>query len=154
MPATSAQDECADEDQDEYVRDDEHDREYPGANADTAQRRAGSELRDAGVERMTPHNLKHTAASLAVSTVVNGKALQRILGHKSAAMTLDTYADLFEDDLRSVADKLNERVLAESRGDLWGTRPLVTPVMSAAGIARDRGESTRANTSGHTRACS
>lgn len=34
-------------------------------------------------------------------------------------MTLDTYADFFEDDLGSVADRLNERVLAESGGDLW-----------------------------------
>jgi integrase len=42
-----------------------------------------------------------------------------MLGHKSAAMTLDTYADLFEDDLGSVADRLNERVLSESVGGLW-----------------------------------
>lgn len=39
-----------------------------------------------------------------------------MLGHKSAAMTLDRYADLFEDDLASVADRLNERVLKESNG--------------------------------------
>jgi integrase len=49
---------------------------------------------------------------LAVSAGANVKALQRILGHKSAAMTLDTYADLFEDDLSDVANRLNERVLA------------------------------------------
>jgi integrase len=70
---------------------------------------------------MTPHDLKHTAASLAVSAGANVKALQRMLGHKSAAMTLDTYADLFEDDLGSVADRLNERVLSESGGGLWST---------------------------------
>lgn len=68
---------------------------------------------------MTPHDLKHTAASLAVSAGANVKALQRMLGHKSAAMTLDTYADLFEDDLGSVADRLNERVMSESGGSLW-----------------------------------
>ncbi len=66
---------------------------------------------------MTPHDLKHTAASLAVSAGANVKALQRMLGHKSAAMTLDTYADLFEDDLGSVAERLNERVVLESGGD-------------------------------------
>jgi integrase len=71
---------------------------------------------------MTPHDLKHTAASLAVSAGANVKALQRMLGHKSAAMTLDTYADLFDDDLGSVADRLNERVLAESGGCLWSNR--------------------------------
>jgi integrase len=57
--------------------------------------------------------LKHTAASLAVSAGANVKALQRMLGHKSAAMTLDTYADLFEDDLNAVAERLNERVMAD-----------------------------------------
>lgn len=30
-----------------------------------------------------------------------------MLGHKSAAMTLDTYADLFEDDLADVAERMN-----------------------------------------------
>ncbi len=33
------------------------------------------------------------------------KAVQRMLGHASAAMTLDVYADLFEDDLDQVADR-------------------------------------------------
>ncbi|WP_420846075.1 hypothetical protein [Microbacterium lushaniae] len=33
-------------------------------------------------------------------------------GHKSAAMTLDTYADLFEDDLADVAARLNQGALA------------------------------------------
>ena len=66
---------------------------------------------------MTPHDLKHTAASLAVSAGANVKALQRMLGHKSAAMTLDTYADLFEDDLSSVAERLNERVVSEDLVD-------------------------------------
>ncbi|GAC84763.1 putative site-specific recombinase, partial [Gordonia paraffinivorans NBRC 108238] len=39
----------------------------------------------AGVPRVTIHDLRHTAASLAVSAGVNVKALQRMLGHASAA---------------------------------------------------------------------
>jgi hypothetical protein len=35
------------------------------------------------------------------------KAVLRMLGHTSAAMTLDTYADLFDDDLDSVAAAIN-----------------------------------------------
>ncbi|XUK63250.1 hypothetical protein ABMA10_14865 [Plantibacter sp. RU18] len=31
-----------------------------------------------------------------------------MLGHASAAMTLATYADLFDDDLDAVADALNQ----------------------------------------------
>jgi integrase len=53
--------------------------------------------------RFTLHDLRHTAASLAISAGANAKVVQRMLGHASAAMTLDVYADLFEDDLDSVA---------------------------------------------------
>ncbi len=61
----------------------------------------------AKVPRVTPHDLRHTAASLAVSAGANVKAVQRMLGHASAAMTLDTYADLFDDDLEAVATALD-----------------------------------------------
>lgn len=64
----------------------------------------------AGIERMTVHDLRHTAASLAVSAGANVKAVQRMLGHASAAMTLDVYADLFDDDLDAVADALDAAV--------------------------------------------
>lgn len=60
-----------------------------------------------GVPRVTPHDLRHTAASLAISAGANVKSVQRMLGHASAAMTLDIYADLFEDDLDAVAVALN-----------------------------------------------
>jgi integrase len=63
-----------------------------------------------GVPRCTPHDLRHTAASLAVSAGANVKAVQRMLGHASAAMTLDVYADLFDDDLEAVADALDRAV--------------------------------------------
>jgi hypothetical protein len=46
-------------------------------------------------------------ASLGVSAGANVKAVQRMLGHASAAMTLDLYADLFDDDLEAVAERLN-----------------------------------------------
>jgi integrase len=65
----------------------------------------------AGIEPMTVHDLRHTAASLAVSAGANVKAVQRMLGHASAAMTLDVYADLFDDDLDAVADALDAAVL-------------------------------------------
>lgn len=39
-----------------------------------------------------------------------------MLGHKSAAMTLDTYADLFDDDLDDVANRLDERATAADVG--------------------------------------
>jgi len=62
---------------------------------------------DPSFPRVTPHDLRHTAASLAISAGANVKAIQRMLGHASAAMTLDVYADLFDDDLDAVAVALN-----------------------------------------------
>jgi integrase len=57
---------------------------------------------------VTIHDLRHTAASMAISAGANVKAVQRMLGHASAAMTLDTCADLFDDDLDSVSDRLDQ----------------------------------------------
>ena len=65
--------------------------------------------------RPTLHDLRHTAASLAISAGANVKAVQTMLGHKSAALTLDTYADLFPDDLEAVADALDTAVQATAR---------------------------------------
>jgi integrase len=62
----------------------------------------------AGFPRVTPHDLRHTAASLAISGGANPKAVQTMLGHQSAALTLDTYADLFPDDLELVSAALDQ----------------------------------------------
>ena len=62
---------------------------------------------DAGLSGFTPHELRHTAASLAVSAGANVKAVQKMLGHASAAMTLDVYSGLFDDDLDGVAARLD-----------------------------------------------
>lgn len=59
---------------------------------------------------VTPHDLRHTAASLAVSAGANVKVVQRMLGHASAAMTLDQYADLFDADLDTVATRLEAAI--------------------------------------------
>lgn len=64
-------------------------------------------VKRAKVQTVTPHDLRHTCASLAVSARVNVLALQRMLGHTSAKITLDTYADLFDDDLDAVAESLH-----------------------------------------------
>lgn len=66
--------------------------------------------RAAGVSGATPHDLRHTAASLAISAGANVKAVQRMLGHASAAMTLDVYAGLFSDDMDDVADRMDSLV--------------------------------------------
>lgn len=65
---------------------------------------------------ITPHGLRHTAASLAVSAHANVKAVQRMLGHAKASMTLDTYADLFDEDLDEVADRLDSAIRSTADG--------------------------------------
>ncbi|WP_349361569.1 hypothetical protein [Cryobacterium sp. PH31-O1] len=46
-------------------------------------------------------------------------ALQRMLGHASAAMTLDVYANLFDDDLNSVAVALDQARMISNVGKMW-----------------------------------
>ena len=60
-------------------------------------------------EGLLVHDLRDTAASLAISAGASIKAVQRMLGHASAAMTLDTYGSLFEEDLEALADRLEEK---------------------------------------------
>lgn len=67
-------------------------------------------VQSANVSRVKPHDLRHTAASFAVSAGTNVKAVQRMLGHSSTAMTLDVYAELFDDDLDAVAIALDAAV--------------------------------------------
>lgn len=64
-------------------------------------------LTEADLPAMTIHDLRHTAASLAVQSGANVKTVQRMLGHTSAAMTLDVYSDLFDEDLDAVASALD-----------------------------------------------
>jgi integrase len=77
--------------------------------------------RAAGLVDVTPHDLRHTAASLAIASGANVKAVQQMLGHASAAMTLDVYAGLFGDDLDAVALALD------------GLVPLLRPLEASEG---------------------
>lgn len=62
------------------------------------------------IEGLTPHGLRHTTASLAISAGANVKVVQRMLGHATAAMTLDLYGHLLDDDLSGVADALGKAI--------------------------------------------
>ncbi|WP_367657533.1 tyrosine-type recombinase/integrase [Corynebacterium tuberculostearicum] len=58
---------------------------------------------DPSFPHITPHGLRHTAASLLISAGATVLVVSRQLGHEDAAMALNTYADLFDDDLGSVS---------------------------------------------------
>ena len=57
--------------------------------------------------KLTPHNLRDTAASLAIQAGASVVAVARLLGHESAATTLNHYAGLFPTDLDDVAVRLD-----------------------------------------------
>ncbi|MEU7145563.1 tyrosine-type recombinase/integrase [Nocardia sp. NPDC046473] len=46
-----------------------------------------------GLKGVVPHALRYTAASLAISAGANIKVVQRMLGHKTATLTLDLYGN-------------------------------------------------------------
>lgn len=81
-------------------------------------------VKAAGVQTVTPHDLRHTCASLAVSAGVNVLALARMLGHKDPSVTLRVYADLFDTDLDAVAENLHARYSPEkcAQSVLTGTK--------------------------------
>ena len=66
-------------------------------------------LKAAGCDTgMRVHDLRGTFASIAVqSAQANIKALQRALGHESAALTLDVYGSLYEDDLSGLGERMD-----------------------------------------------
>lgn len=61
-----------------------------------------------GLDGVGLHDLRHTCASLSIQAGANIKVLQRLMGHKTATLTLDRYGHLFPDDLDAVADALDE----------------------------------------------
>lgn len=70
---------------------------------------------------LTPHELRHTAASLAVSAGASVLGVQRLLGHEKASITLNVYADLFDHDLDDVVTGL-DKVCAAGLADYLRTR--------------------------------
>jgi hypothetical protein len=86
---------------------------------------------DESFPSITPHDLRHTAASLAVSAGANVKAVQRMLGHAEASMTLDVYTDLFP------ATWTTWRITWMRRSDLLRTHRV--PAMTRASPANHDG---------------
>ncbi len=66
----------------------------------------------AGVAPLRLHDLRHTCASLAIAAGADVKVLQRMLGHASAALTLDRYGHLMPGQAHSVADRLDDMARA------------------------------------------
>ncbi|MDQ4144310.1 MAG: tyrosine-type recombinase/integrase, partial [Actinomycetota bacterium] len=53
------------------------------------------------------HTLRHSAAARLISAGASHKAVQAIMGHRSAAFTLNVYGHVFETDLDSLGELLD-----------------------------------------------
>ena len=65
-------------------------------------------LRTCKLPAVGVHVLRHSAAAALISSGASPKAVQSILGHRSAAFTFTYYGHLFETDLDDIAARLEE----------------------------------------------
>lgn len=63
-------------------------------------------LKAAGLPRIRFHDLRHTAATLLVASGVNMRVVSEILGHSSAAFTLDTYSHVLPAMRKAAASRM------------------------------------------------
>ena len=80
------------------------------------------------------HEMRHTAASLAIQAGANIKALQNMLGHESAALTLDRYGHLYGSDVEAVGIAINN-LLTRKCGQNVGTGGASGPVLQVVNSA-------------------
>ena len=62
----------------------------------------------AGLPKIRLHDMRHTAASLALAMGIHPKVVSERLGHSSVAITLDTYSHLTPGLQEDAADRLGE----------------------------------------------
>jgi integrase len=67
-------------------------------------------LEQCGLPRVGVHVLRHSAAAALIASEASPKAVQSILGHRSAAFTLSVYGHLFDADMDDVASRLDATV--------------------------------------------
>jgi integrase len=77
-------------------------------------------VRAAGLpEDLRVHDLRHTAASLAIRENASVKIVQAMLGHRSATQTLDRHGHLYPSDLDALAERLDQAHAAALAGEVW-----------------------------------
>ena len=72
-----------------------------------------------GMPDLRVHDLRHTAASVWLGAGADPKVVQRILGHASAAMTMDLYGHLIDHNLWEAARRI-DRVSGGTSGASGG----------------------------------
>lgn len=85
---------------------------FPGPQGDVLRRESLVQryerlLLEASVERRCFHELRHTAATLALQNGEHPKIVQEMLGHASIAQTLNTYSHVMPGMLESAAERMD-----------------------------------------------
>lgn len=70
-------------------------------------------IRNSGVPKITLHDLRHTAASIAISNDADITSVARMLGHTDTSMTLKRYAHFYESNMKNLSQAMN-KLLEES----------------------------------------
>ncbi len=65
-------------------------------------------LKEAGLPRFRPHDLRHTMATAALLAGVHPKVVQERLGHSRISVTLDTYSLVLPSLQRDAAEQIDE----------------------------------------------
>lgn len=89
-----------------------NDKGKPLSNSNFRARVFNPALKSANLPKITIHDLRHTAASIAINGGARITAVSRMLGHSDTAMTLRVYSHFFEDDLVDLSEFLNKKLQA------------------------------------------
>ncbi len=61
-----------------------------------------------GLDGVTPHTLRHTAGSLALSEGASVVTVQKLLGHRNATTTMNVYSHMLPDDFANLAAAMDK----------------------------------------------
>ena len=75
-----------------------------------------AKAREDALEPITPHECRHTFASLMIAAGVNAKALQTYMGHASITITMDRYGHLMPGNESEAAGMLDDYLLRADTG--------------------------------------
>jgi integrase len=71
-------------------------------------------IKQAGLQRIRPHDLRHSAATLLLLRGVPVKVVSEMLGHASVAITMDLYAHVLPDMQRDAAAAMQQLLQRQS----------------------------------------
>jgi integrase len=111
--------------------------------ADQLQRRADRHWKAAGLERITPHECRHTFASLMIAAGVNAKALSTYMGHANISITMDRYGHLMpgsEDEAAGLLDTYLASQLGDAEAVARGADGTLTGAPAGAPMAHEGSE--------------